>query len=76
MEAKAALKYLGAMLYEASSSPAEINRRIGLARHDLQKLKAVWKHAGISKNKKKQVVDACVFFWSPVRGFVFEPYTD
>ena len=52
--------YLGSVLCADGSSGSEMNRRIGAARDELDKLGHVWKHSGISSARKVQIFEACV----------------
>lgn len=52
--------YLGSVLSADGSSGSEMNRRVGSARAELEKLSRVWKHAGISVHKKLEIFEACV----------------
>ena len=54
------LLYLGATLDKEVRHTSELARRIGAARKDFFSLAQVWKHAGISRQRKVQVYDACI----------------
>ena len=52
--------YLGSVLSADGSSSSELNRRIGSARGEFDKLCKVWSHAGITASRKIAVFQACV----------------
>ena len=54
------LMYLGATLQKEAHHGAELSRRIGLARKDFDSLSSVWSHAGISRERKCQIYNACI----------------
>ena len=52
--------YLGGLLSTDGRPVAELTRRIGETRQMSYKLTAVWKHANISRQRKKHILDSCV----------------
>jgi hypothetical protein len=52
--------YLGGLIYQTGKPGPEVRRRIGEARQVFQKLKRVWRHAGLSVRKKLRIYKACV----------------
>ena len=52
--------YLGGLIDKHGKPGPEVRRRIGEARAVFQKLKRVWRHAGLSKTKKLQIYRSCV----------------
>ena len=52
--------YLGGLIDRHGKPGPEVRRRIGEARAVFQKLKRVWRHAGLSKTKKLQIYRSCV----------------
>ena len=60
IEAKSQTVYLGCILAMDGATGSEINRRIGSAREEFEKLRRVWAHSGISRARKLQIFDSCV----------------
>ena len=58
--AKSRMLYLGAMLSDDTRVSSELNRRLGMARADVEKLRLVWSHAGMNSRRKLRIFDACV----------------
>eukprot|EP00933_Yihiella_yeosuensis_P047365 TRINITY_DN4317_c0_g4_i1.p1 TRINITY_DN4317_c0_g4~~TRINITY_DN4317_c0_g4_i1.p1 ORF type:complete len:298 (-),score=44.55 TRINITY_DN4317_c0_g4_i1:33-926(-) len=52
--------YLGSLLASDAGSGSELNRRIGAAKADFEKLQRVWSHANIGTARKLRIFDACV----------------
>ena len=52
--------YLGGLIDQTGKPGPEVRRRIGEARQVFQKLKRVWRHAGLSVRKKLRIYKACV----------------
>lgn len=52
--------YLGGLLSSDGRAKTEISRRIGEAKQSLQKLEKVWKHANITRKRKKEIHDSCI----------------
>jgi len=58
--AKDAIVYLGGILSADGRVAAELSRRIGAAQADFKALQQVWNHAGIPRQRKLQIYQACV----------------
>ena len=58
--AQDSMLYLGATLHGNGKFGCEIGRKIGAATADFNALKAVWKHASITKARKIQLFDALI----------------
>ena len=52
--------YLGALLGVDGRPVGELTRRLGEARHTLEKLSAVWRHASLTRERKKMFFEAFV----------------
>ena len=52
--------YLGGLISTDGRPKAELTRRLGEARQLFDKLASVWRHANMSKERKRQVFEACV----------------
>ena len=52
--------YLGCILTADGSASSELNRRLGGAREEFEKLRRVWAHAGISRARKLEIFNTCV----------------
>ena len=52
--------YLGGLIDQTGKPGPEVRRRIGEAGQVFQKLKRVWRHAGLSVRKKLRIYKACV----------------
>ena len=57
---KESMTYLGSLLCASGSSGSELSRRLGEARGSFDKLRRVWGHANIRKERKLQIYQACV----------------
>ena len=54
------LVYLGSVPSADGTSGSEISRRMGSAEGQFDKLCRVWKHSGITAQRKLQIVEACI----------------
>jgi len=52
--------YLGSLLCSDGTAGPELNRRLGAARETFSKLRRVWGHACINKERKLEIYSACV----------------
>jgi len=52
--------YLGCIITADGTAGSELNRRIGGAREEFEKLRRVWAHSGISRGRKLEIFDACI----------------
>lgn len=52
--------YLGGLIDETGKPGPEVRRRISESRQVFQKLKRVWRHAGLSIRKKLRIYKACI----------------
>ena len=52
--------YLGCILAADGTAGSEINRRVGGAREEFEKLRRVWAHSGLSRSRKLEVFNACI----------------
>ena len=60
VNAKERMVYLGSTLAADGKIGSELNRRLGLARNDFDKLKTIWSHSGLPTWRKIAIFDACV----------------
>jgi hypothetical protein len=60
LKARSSCVYLGDMLCDDGRPVSEVTRRLGEARRGFQNLASVWRHANISKKRKKLILDACI----------------
>ena len=60
VETKERMVYLGSFLAADGRISSELNRRLGLARHDFETLKTIWSHSALSTSRKIVIFDACV----------------
>ena len=58
--AQDSMLYLGATLHGNGKFGCEVGRKIGAATADFNALKAVWKHASITRARKIQLFDALI----------------
>ena len=57
---KERLVYLGSVLCADGSAASELNRRIGAARGEFDKLSRIWKHSCVLQGRKLEIFNACV----------------
>ena len=57
---KSSILYLGSSLASDGRFGSELNRRLGMARSDFDKLRLAWSHSSISTRRKVQIFDACI----------------
>ena len=57
---KQSMVYLGSGLSADGRNGSEINRRLGAAKADFLKLRKVWAHSNISREKKLRIYNACI----------------
>ena len=60
IKAKEQAVYLGCSLAADGSAGSEVNRRLGGARDEFEKLRRVWAHSGITRARKLEVFNACI----------------
>ena len=60
IDTKNRMVYLGSMLADDGRISSELNRRLGMARSDFEKLRLVWSHSTLSSKRKIKIFGACV----------------
>ena len=53
--------YLGGLLSVDGQPKSEVTKRLGEAKGAFEKIRSVWNHANLSKQRKIKVLEACVF---------------
>jgi len=60
LKVRSSCVYVGGMLCDDGRPVSEVTRRLGEARRGFQNLASVWRHANISKKRKKLIQEACI----------------